>query len=142
MPNTRPPDAARFAKALDDEDYPTAAACLAGNCIYDTPERTYRGVCEVIGSYWKHGDWASRNLDSVGYRSAVRDGSDGEVIVEFIDHIEHAGASHTYRCEQRLAFDDRGRISRITHIDLPGERERLRVFFRNVGVESPPGRSS
>ena len=133
--------ATRFARALDEQDYPAAASSLAGNCIYDTPEKTHRGICEIIGSYWEQGDWASRHLDSVGYQSAVRDGSDGEVIVEFIDHIRHAGASHTYRCEQQLTFDNHGRISKITHIELPGERERLREFFRNVGLQSPPGRS-
>lgn len=127
--------ARRFAAALDEEDYPTAAACLARSCVYETPEKTYRGVCEIIGSYWEHGDWAARNLDSVRYESAVRTGDDGEAIVEFIDHVVHSGASHTYRCEQRLKFDDLVRISRITHADLPGERDRLRLFFREVGVE-------
>ena len=44
---------------------------------------------------------AARNLDSVRYESAIRTGDDGEVIVEFIDHIGHSGAAHTYRCGQR-----------------------------------------
>ena len=123
-----------FAEALDEEDYPKAAACLAASCVYETPEETYYGPDAIIGSYREHGEWAARNLETVRYESAVRNRSDGEVTVEFLDHIEHAGVAHTYRCEQRLTFDDLGRISRIKHVDLPGERDRLRLFFRQVGL--------
>lgn len=134
------PLATRFSTALDEENYPAAAACLARNCVYETRGETYRGVCEIIGSYWEHGDWATRNLDSVRYESIIREGVDGQIIVEFLDHIEHGGRAHTYRCEQRLTFDDSGRISRIVQVDLPGERDRLRLYFRQVGLESTPTR--
>lgn len=82
--------AQRFASSLDHEDYPTAAACLAPACRYETGAQIHLGPEAIIGSYREHGDWAASTLDSVRYESVVRTGEPGELIVEFIDHIEHA----------------------------------------------------
>ncbi len=52
-----------------------------------------------------------------------------------MDHLRHAGHAHTHRCEQHLDFDDAGLITRIRHVDLPGEQEALRAFFAVVGLD-------
>ncbi len=129
--------ARRFAGSLDDEDYASTAACLAPNCRYEIAGTAHLGPEAVIGSYREHGDWAARTLDDVQYESKVCSAQQGGIIVEFSDHVKHAGVAHTYRCEQRLEFDGRGLISSITHVDVPGEQEALAQFFHSVGLSRP-----
>lgn len=129
--------AARFARSLDQEDYARTAACLASNCEYHIAGITHFGPAAIIAAYRDNGDWAARELDSVRYRSTVRETQPGGVVVEFVDHLEHAGISHVHRCEQRLEFDQAGLIARITHIELPGEKKAVERFFRSVGVTRP-----
>jgi len=132
--SAREETALRFAQALDREDYESAAACLAATCEYTIGEDTHRGHEAILASYRSSGDWAAAHLDGIRYESAVRPGESGEVVIEFTDHLEHAGRKHTHRCEQHLAFDDGGHIARIRHVDLPGESEALQDFFEAVGL--------
>ena len=130
--------AQRFATALDEEDYAVVVGCLAADCVYRISGEIHRGPEAIIASYRSHGEWAAKHLDRVRYESHVRD-EGGDVAIEFVDHIEQGGRAHTYRCEQRLSFDDGGQISVIEHVDLPGEGEALNDFFRAVGLApSPP----
>ena len=129
--------ARRFASNLDDEDYASAAACLAPNCRYEIAGTAHLGPEAVIGSYREHGEWAAQTLDDVQYESKVCSGQQGGIVVEFVDHIKQTGVAHTYRCEQRLEFDERGLISAITHVDVPGKQEALAQFFHSVGLSRP-----
>lgn len=131
--------AKRFARSLDEEDYASAEQCLATTCKYQIAGNTYIGPDAILASYRENGDWAARTLDGIRYESAVRPGEEGGAVVEFIDHLEHAGMTHTHRCEQHLQFEPGGLISTIRHIDLPGEREALARFFKAASL-SPPDR--
>jgi hypothetical protein len=55
-------------------------------------------------------------------------------VITFLDHLAHHGHTLTHRCEQHLEFDEVGRICRIVHVDLPGEREALAAFFKTLGI--------
>lgn len=130
-----PPDTARrFAQALDREDYAAAMACLAPDCEYAIRGVVHRGPETIVASYRAAGEWGAGKLDGVRYESSVRAEPAGGATVTFVDHLEHRGARHTHRCEQRLGFDAAGRIRRIEHVDLPGEREALEGFFARVGI--------
>ena len=126
--------AERFAAALDREDYAAAAACLAPDCEYEFRGRVLRGPEAVLASYREAGEWGAGKLDEVRYESSVRAGPGDGATVTFVDHLEHRGARHTHRCEQQLDFAADGRIRRIEHVDLPGEREALEGFFSRVGI--------
>lgn len=128
--------AARFAHALDREDYGAAAACLAPTCEYSIGSEMHRGPEAIIATYRESGEWAAAQLDSVRYESSVRPSVDapGGAIVTFTDHIEARGHRLAHRSEQRLWFDEAGRIRLIEHVDLPGERDALEVFFAQVGI--------
>jgi len=126
--------ARRFARGLDDEDYATAAECLGAACEYVISGVIHRGPASILASYRGNADWAARTLDSIRYESLIRPGERGEVVVEFVDHLQHGGKALTHRCEQHLEFDESGLISRIRHVDLPGEREALDRFFVSVGL--------
>ena len=128
--------ARRFARSLDDEEYFSAARCLASTCEYQIAGKVHIGSDAIITLYRKSADWAARTLDGIRYESNVRAGDAGAVIVEFVDYLEHCGRNHMHRCEQHLTFDERGLISKIKHVELPGEKDAVERFFSLVGLSS------
>jgi hypothetical protein len=122
--------ARRFALALDDEDYDAARALLDDACEYTIRVDAHHGADSIIASYRAAGE-AARAFDEVAYDSEVREGPDGWTIIRFSDDLRHAGRSHRYQCEQWVRIAG-ARITRIDHRELPGERERLEAFKRDV----------
>ena len=133
MEHTRAETVAAFATALDRCDYPTAAALLAEDVEYVTGRQTLRGLAAIIASYREHDEWARRHLQSVRYESYVRVDGD-RVVITFIDHLTHDGATHTYECEQLVWIDQRGLVARILHREVPGQRDAVEVFLDRMGV--------
>jgi ketosteroid isomerase-like protein len=134
--NTEPTriQARSFARALDADDYEGIRPLLAASCVYETGKGTLTGPDAVIASYRENGQLARERFDGVAYESAVVEAGPSSATVEFTDHLTARGEHFTYRCRQRLRFDDTGRIVAITHVELPGERERLQAFCVRQGV--------
>lgn len=124
-----------FASALDRSDFAAAGTLLAPDAIYFARLGALRGPEAIVQSYVGADAWAKHHLGSIGYESSVvaMTGSDFEIT--FVDHIAHAGESHTYRCSQRIHVSASGLVSRIEHRELPGQREALQAFLRQVGVD-------
>ena len=126
----------RLALALDADDYTTARACLDDDCVYVGRDETWTGSEAIIGSYADASAWAHRTFDEVRYSSEVGEPADATVPVTFTDYLLKAGGRwHRYRCRQEFTVGPEGRIVRITHHDLPGERDSLDAYFRECGVE-------
>lgn len=125
----------QFARGLDTEAYALARPCLDAACRYEIGEETLVGPDAILASYRANGDWAALHFESIAYESAVAFEASGEAVITFVDLLRHAGREHVHRCTQRLAFDATGRIVRIVHCDLPGEREALRAFLEAVGID-------
>lgn len=125
----------KFAVALDAEDYSAVAGLLAPDCEYVATRATFIGPEEIIGSYRKVAAWMKASVDKVSYRHSVRPGAEGKAIVTFVDDVTRSRLRHVYSCEQELSFDAEGRIRRIVHVDLPGERDAADPFLRKVGVQ-------
>lgn len=126
----------RFAAALDAEDYDAVRALLADSCVYRKGAELHTGAEAVVASYQRIGNSARDRFDKLEYTSAVTARGDNEAAIEFTDRITHGGATHVYRCRQRIRTDGAGRIERIEHEELPGERERLNAFL--VSLSSTP----
>lgn len=126
--------ARRFAIVLDSEDYDAAAQSLSEDCSYRATTGVHIGAAAIIASYREAGARASRTFEAVRYESSVRSESELCAVVTFTDHLQHNGHAFTYSCEQRLQFGDDGKIPRITHVELPGQREGLHRFFTESGV--------
>jgi len=126
--------AERFATALDDEDYAALEVLLSDDCRYDSPRGMLLGADLVLNSYRKATNWTKSNIQHVRYESTVRRDSEDAAIVTFLDKFEHAGHRHTYTCEQLLHIDTSGRICRIVHVEIPGEREAVDAFLDSIGV--------
>jgi len=88
----------------------------------------------IIASYRDAGSWVKSCIQNVEYESIVRIESDGEATVTFFDHLEHNGLKHTYACEQVVNVDPQGRVYRIIHRELPGQRESAELFLRGLGI--------
>ena len=125
--------AERFAKALDAEDYVAAEALLSDDCEYTCRGRVYRGPAETIAAYREAGREAKGAFDGARYESAVEEVAEGVAVIEFSDHLCRGGRWFTFRCRQRIEVDGQGRIGRIEHVDLPGQREALAEFVRVTG---------
>ena len=127
---------ARLARALDGDDLPAAAECLAPDCVYETGRESLRGPAAIVASYAAASAWARRALDDVRCESAVEPPRDGVIPVLFTDYLMKAGGKwHRYRCRQEFAVGATGLVTRIVHRELPGERESLEAYFREQGIE-------
>ncbi len=131
--------ASAFVRALDTEDFDGAQRLLAPDCEYRFRGKTTRGAGEIVDSYRAAAAWASASFDRIRYESALTQESPERFRVRFIDLTDHAGRSHRHECEQVFTLDARGRINRIEHIDLAGEREKLDAFLKRVGAERRSG---
>jgi limonene-1,2-epoxide hydrolase len=127
---------AQLALALDRDDFPAAAACLAPDCEYETGRETLHGPAAIIASYAAASAWARRALDDVRYESAVEPARGNVVPVRFTDYLMKAGGRwHRHRCVQEFEVGAAGLIVRIVHVELPGEREALDAYFLALGIE-------
>jgi hypothetical protein len=101
---------------------------LSDDCSYEIGKEVLVGPEAIIASYRESAEWGRRTLDQVVYESVVTQVENG-LSVLYIDRITHGGATHEYRCRQHLWLNGAGKVIRIVHEELPGERERLDAFF-------------
>jgi hypothetical protein len=120
--------ATALAHALDREDYHTARALLADECGYAIREQRIDGADAIINSYQTNADAGRRQFDDVRFESAVSAISTNEARIDYTDYVECAGEKLVHRCAQLVTVDDTGKVTAITHVDLPGEREKLVAF--------------
>lgn len=140
MPDTPMMRARRFAAALDALSYEALPGLLTEDCEYITRDGHCIGPDAIARSYRTADLWVKSHIESVMYESSVREALHGTAIVTFVDRLVHAGVRHTHSCEQELQFEAGGRICRITHREIPGEREAADVFLLQIGVtRASPG---
>lgn len=126
----------QFARALDAERYELAESLLSPACQYVCRGVRYVGPGSIIASYRQSGDRAESEFDGVGYESRCELVGEGLVLIRFVDRLTKHGRSFTFECQQLVQVDRRGQIVRIEHQDIPGQREALEEFKRNVGREA------
>ena len=126
--------ARRFAVALDNDDFDNATELLAVDCTYHIRDEIHRGAGEIIASYRQATEWAHETFDDIEYESEVEPLDGHRFVILFLDRLCHCGQSLDHRCRQILTIDDRAKIIDILHEDLPGESERVEVFFESVGI--------
>ena len=123
-----------LAAALDRDDFIEAARFLATDCIYEIGDETRIGSAAILASYAGSSTWGREHFD-LRYESEVGEPEGDTVAVTYVDHLTLAEHHHTYRCRQHLTVGPEGRVTRIVHEELPGEREKLDQFFQECGVE-------
>jgi len=126
-----------FAEALDRDDFVAAEGLLAEACTYVSPSGVIDGAAEIIASYRGNSEWAHRTFDNIEFDSEVAliDPSDSSrFLITYTDRTNHKGQRHEYRCCQIVTVGHDGKIVHIKHEEIPGEREKLEAYLKEVGV--------
>ena len=124
-----------LARALDRNDFMTAAGWIAPDCLYEVRGETVVGATAILASYADSANWAMRKFDEVRYESEVGAPDQATVAVLYTDYLQKAGGRwHRHRCRQHLTVGDAGRVVRIVHEDLAGEPESLEAYFKECGI--------
>jgi len=126
--------AQQFATALDRDDYEAAGRVIYRDCAYAIDGETIIGRDAIVDSYLAVSDTGRAAFDSLEYDSSVSMDDDATAVIDFLDILIHNGTRHEHRCQQILTIEG-GWITRIEHRDLPGERESLEAFKRDVGID-------
>lgn len=125
----------RLARALDADDFEAAGALLADGCVYEAGDGAKHGPEAVRSAYAAASAWARRAFDDVRYESAVENVIGPTGTVCFTDYVLKAGGRwHRHRCRQEFTVDGNGRIARIVHREIEGEREALDAYLRECGI--------
>jgi uncharacterized protein (TIGR02246 family) len=126
----------RMARALDADDLQSAALLLSDDCVYEAGAEIHRGSQAIVASYAAASARARHLFDDVRYESTIEAVEGDTATVTFIDYLIKAGGrAHRHRCRQAFTVSADGRITRIVHHELPGERESLAAFLRACGIE-------
>jgi hypothetical protein len=125
--------ARRFASLLDGDDLARLAPLLAATCTYDTGQELLVGPEAIIASYRGASDRAREQFDDMRFESELIAADDHSAVVLFRDLITLRGRTHVHVCHQRVEFAPDGKVVRIEHRELPGERERLEAFLGGEG---------
>jgi hypothetical protein len=121
-------NALAFAAALDADDFERARALLSPECVYEVRGKTLRGTNDILRSYAEATRDAHARFDEVVYESRVEE-AESELRIRFTDIVRSGGREHRFQSTQHLAFDADGRVARVVHEDLRGEREGLAAFL-------------
>lgn len=125
-----------FARFLDNDDFENAGKCLADDCVYNIKQQQLKGIQDITNSYKTNMELGRKKLDELVWGKGivtVLDDSHAEIL--FTDYLRHAGVSHTHQCKQVVRVDiASGKITEITHHDLPNEIEKLQNFYKQVGI--------
>jgi hypothetical protein len=125
-----------FVKVMDSGDYEPAKQFLANECRYNVGETIYSGPDAIIETYKSHHAFAKAAFDSVLYKSELSQKSDNEFEVIYIDIITHGSKTHVYKCRQLFYLNPQKKIIKIIHEDIPGEYERIKAFYKEIGLQS------
>jgi len=124
----------KFGRALDKDDFTTAAETLADDCIYDIGSEKLIGPAAICGSYEQNMIEGRKKLDKLEWGECkVEQLSEKEFYIHFTDYLGHAGKEFTFRCKQKVTVGNE-LIIRIEHLEEPEERERLNTWYREVGL--------
>ncbi len=127
--------ARQFARAIDVEDYKAAGKLLAGAAIYSFRGKRMLGRDKILDSFSQSEEWTKHTFDEVYHDNSIRPVSETVVRVRYIDDVSCDGQELHHQSEQLLEIDpERGVITHITHVDLPGEAQKLDLFMKRCGL--------
>lgn len=98
----------RFAQALDDEDYATAANCLDADGEYDTGDQVISGVNAILESFKTAADAGRRTFDSIIFTHKIS--RDAPLDIRFIDVLKRNGEEFVLDHTMHVTLSDRGRV--------------------------------
>ena len=125
-----------LARALDDDDYLTAASTMAERVEYTIGDLLIQGPQAVVASYRAASEMARRLFDQVGYGHEVAPTDDPYSFrISYSDVLTVGDESLTHTAEQHVTVAPDEGVVRIINVDLPGEREKVDWFLARHGLE-------
>lgn len=127
--------AKQFASLMDQNRYLEAGHLMAESCLYKYQGKIIEGVAAIIQTYVDNFESAKGQLDEIQFSSKVvpADAADNFKL-KYLDRIRKGSSWFEHRCEQQIKIAD-GKVVQIEHFDLPGESEKLKAWFVEVGVK-------
>ncbi len=125
----------RFAQALDDEDYGTAALCLTADAEYNSGDKVFYGVDAILDSFKQAAKNGRKTFDSVVFAHEIS--TQAPTDIRFLDILSRNGAEFVLDHTMHVTISDRGRISHLRLTYPPGEKERLRAFLDKTAGAQP-----
>lgn len=126
----------RFATALDNDDYETAARCMEQDAVYDdNGGKTIVGRDAILESFRGASEWGRSNLDRLTFSHEIDDAT--PLQIRLIDVLAYGGEELALEHTMHLLLSDRGLISAVRVAYPPGERDRVAAFFERHGLKKP-----
>jgi hypothetical protein len=120
-----------LARALDEDDFTTAASTMAERVEYLIGGQTIRGPDAVVASYRAASETARRLFDGVTYGHEVIPTDDPSSFrVSYSDELSAGSETLRHLAEQHVTVAPGEGVVRIVDVDVPGERERLDEFMQ------------
>lgn len=128
--------AEKFADALDNNDFVLAKSFLSENCTYKIGDKILRGPDEIMNLYEDNMEKARKKLDSLTWGKGYIESVEGNVVsIIFTDYLTHKNLKHIHKIRQLLTFNSDEYIMHIENIELPGETNKLKEYFKQVEIE-------
>ncbi len=128
--------AQQFGCYLDADDFTRFKSLLEENCVYEIGGKVLDSKETIAGLYEKNMKEGKLKFDELVWgKSEVKQVNEQEFEVYFSDFLKHKGIEHNYKCKQRITINEVGLVTKIVHIELPGKREALKKFYKQVGLE-------
>lgn len=125
---------AQLANYLDTDQFEKVRELIASDCVYFSSSDKLIGPDKIINSYREHTEYAHGTFDKVIYESVIQKMTSAEFAVLYKDIISKNGKTHEYTCKQIISFNSENLISTIKHEELPGEYEKLKDFYNEIGL--------
>lgn len=111
----------RFAQALDDEDYTTAALCLTADAQYDSGDKVFFGVDAILDSFKQAAENGRKTFDSVVFADEVC--AQAPTDIRFLDILSRNGEKFVLDHTMHVTISGHGTISHLCLTYPPGEKE-------------------
>jgi hypothetical protein len=126
--------AKKFASLMDNNHYAEAGKMMAEDCQYLYQEKEISGAAAILKTYTDNYESGSKTLDEILFTSEVEPIEPGNSYrLKYLDRIRKGESWFEHRCEQHISFEN-GKITKILHIDLPGEPEKLKLWREKMGI--------
>ncbi|MFK7947140.1 MAG: hypothetical protein AB8G11_06110 [Saprospiraceae bacterium] len=129
--------ATNFGTSLDNDDFETTKMLLSVDCEYFIGDTTLTGPEAIAGSYEANMIEGRNKMDKLEWgKSEIETISDTEYFVHFTDYLTHKGETYIHRCKQKVSVNDDGKIFKIVHISNAEEQQKLKAFYKRVGIKT------
>lgn len=126
--------ARKFVAMMDSNQYVEAGQLMFSTCRYFYRDSVLTGVDKIVQTYVGNYESAKDQLDEICFVSEIVPESDNTFRLKYLDRIRKGSSWFEHRCEQTIRIEN-SKVVEIRHFDLPGEPEKLKAWFSEMGIK-------